>query len=269
MSKLTLVCQNCDQTLDFTNKTASRFCSKSCQYQKVGKIHRERAKARRDSAPLKLCKQCQNPIMSRTAPLFCNRSCSATYHNASRGPMSQEQRIKISNTMREKVIIDITEGFKNVSPKLMKRFIVGPYTPIYRNICKKTGLVFYAPTYKKYHPSVITDRQHYAYLCQFKFSISQFPLWFDGTIIKEHGWYSTPGSRKGLTNTNGVSRDHRLSIQDGWESLILPSVICHPANCLLTLHKNNQRKKCNSSITLDELMVDIKKFEQLYPNWQK
>ena len=53
----------------------------------------------------KLCKQCKKIIpFEKTENDFCCRSCGANYSNAHRAPMTEEQKIKISNTMKEKVL---------------------------------------------------------------------------------------------------------------------------------------------------------------------
>ena len=80
--------------------------------------------------------------------------------------------------------------------------------------------------------------------------------------------YSTPGSRRGKLNLNGVSRDHMLSVTEGWLNNVDIKLIRHPANCNLILHRDNQKKNIKSSISIDELHNRIKSFEELYPNWK-
>ena len=61
-------------------------------------------------------------------------------------------------------------------------------------------------------------------------------------------------------NLDGVSRDHMLSVKDWFINGIDPAVISHPANCDLVLHRANQRKRSDSSITVEELLDRIKKW---------
>lgn len=202
------------------------------------------------------CFQCNSITFN---PKFCSPSCRTTYCNKARGPRSLETRSAIRATIK----------FQRPKRPSWKDNIAGPYSTVYRNTCCKTNKIFYSSKYQKYHPSFIADRKHYAYLCRFQFSISKFPEWFDGRIIQEHGWYSTPGSRSGKRNLNGVSRDHKLSVDYGYKNNIPPSIIAHPANCELVLHKHNQNKHSKSSITHEQLLSDIQTFNSIYTNWQK
>ena len=65
-------------------------------------------------------------------------------------------------------------------------------------------------------------------------------------------------------NKNGYTRDHILSIFDGFNLNILPEYIKHPANCELLLHSENSRKNKNSSVTKEKLLEKIKKWETKY-----
>jgi hypothetical protein len=97
----------------------------------------------------------------------------------------------------------------------------------------------------------------YRQRCKFTFSIADYPDKFNSDLILEHGWYS-PSNKQ--NNLDGVSRDHMLSVKDGFINGIDPAVISHPANCDLVLHRANQRKRSNSSITVEELLDRIKKW---------
>jgi len=237
-------CEQCSIKF-FPSRTGQvrRFCGTECA---------------KKSRPCKTthCLQCNTVTFN---PKFCSKSCAATHSNLNRAPMTERQKQAISKTLKARKKRKAT----------WKDNIFGPYTIAYRNVCCKTGLIFYAKTWQKYHPSVIADKKHYAVLCKFRFSIGQFPLWFDGKIILDHGWYSTPGSRKGVKNLNGVSRDHRISVDYGYQHGIDPQIIQHPANCHLVLHTENQRKNTKCSITIEKLMDDISAFDALYPKWHK
>jgi hypothetical protein len=186
------------------------------------------------------CLNC-NKELTRIQNKFCCKSCAAIYNNAHK----DWSKIKTGPAPKPKII--------------------GPYSTVYFNTCAKTGLIFCSKSYQKFHPTVYADKQHYSWLCKFTFSISKYPLWFKGDIIEQYGWYSTPGSRKGILNTNGVSRDHMISVSYGYVNNIDPKIISHPANCKLLRHKDNQSKKTKCSITLDGLLLLIKDFELLYP----
>jgi hypothetical protein len=188
---------------------------------------------------------------------FCSRSCGTKFSNSKR-ILSDDTKRKISESTKSTV-----EKFKDQ--------IVGDYTKIYLCTCKFSGVKWYSNKRKLIYPDLVDTKNHYANSAKFRFAISSFPKWFNtaANLINEYGWYSTPGSNKsGIKNLNGISRDHMYSINDGWINKIDPTLLKHPANCRLMQHKTNSSKNKNSSITLDELIQNIKKFECLYPDWQ-
>lgn len=73
-------------------------------------------------------------------------------------------------------------------------------------------------------------------------------------LLKEHGMYHKKN------NLTGVVRDHRLSTSEGFKKDILPEILLHPANCEFITHKNNARKSGTSSISLEELLIEIKRW---------
>ena len=75
--------------------------------------------------------------------------------------------------------------------------------------------------------------------------------------MEKYGWYSPSNKNNNLL---GVSKDHLYSVKDGFLNVIDPSIIKHPANCKLMLHKDNNSKGYKSIITLDELLDRIKKW---------
>lgn len=107
---------------------------------------------------------------------------------------------------------------------------------------------------------------HYRSRAAFRFSVYEFPAEFDLVLINRYGWYSPTGkhgkNRKNL-NLTGVSRDHLYTIADGFQHNIDPIVLAHPANCVLMLHAENNKKR-KSSIPIDELFERIKLWEQKY-----
>jgi len=59
-----------------------------------------------------------------------------------------------------------------------------------------------------------------------------------------------------------VSRDHMLSVKEGFELGIDPKLLSHPANCELMVHNDNISKNKKSSITLEELLERIENFNK-------
>ena len=197
-------------------------------------------------------------------PRFCNKSCAAKYNNAHRSVESRKkQKISVRKTCSKKPTI------KNQFGEHERRIDIipeGPYTKVYLCTCKYSEKQFYAATTRRVHPQLSRNKKEYTYSCQFRFGISSYPEWFNdaSNLIKEHGWYSTPGSRKGAKNLNGISRDHMYSITDGWLNDVPVELIRHPANCSLVPHKENQSKHKRSTISLNELHQRIKRFESMY-----
>lgn len=97
----------------------------------------------------------------------------------------------------------------------------------------------------------------------FKFNLADYPDEFDFTLIKKYGWYS-PTNKK--NNLGGVSRDHMLSVREGFEQGIDPKLLAHPANCKLMIHNENVSKHKTSSISLIELLQRIETFDKKYGN---
>lgn len=97
----------------------------------------------------------------------------------------------------------------------------------------------------------------YRQRCAFDFDIADYPDKFNVELVEQLGWYSP--KNKG-NNLNGISRDHRLSVREGFELGVTPEIIKHPANCELMPHRQNQKKKSNSSISLEELLHRISKW---------
>ena len=67
-----------------------------------------------------------------------------------------------------------------------------------------------------------------------------------------------------VDNPNVVSRDHMLSVRQGFELGLDPFILAHPANCKLMIHNENISKNKRSSISLDDLLERIKEFEIKY-----
>lgn len=226
------------------------------------------------------CLQCGSSTLSK----FCSQSCSGKYNNNKRKDSnfsySATSRIKkrksrhfttnkndITNpyTLNTSVILINKKLKTQKAEELFLSSIVGPYTKIYKNTCSKTGETFFSSGKRKFHPTIISDRSDYRRLCQFNFSISQFPREFDYSLVEEYGWYSTPGSRKGVTNLNGISRDHIISVDYGWKNNIDPKIISHPANCQLMRHSENNKKKMACGITVEDLLLKIAEWDGKYP----
>lgn len=101
----------------------------------------------------------------------------------------------------------------------------------------------------------------YKSCCQFKFALNNYPDEFDFSLIEKHGWYK---AKNRGDNLNGISRDHIYSRNKGFEELIDPYIISHPANCQLLRHNDNISKHKGCDISIGDLIEKIKKWHQKY-----
>lgn len=220
------VCENCGSLLDYSHRK-NKFCSKSC-----AALYNNNRKT--------------ITTKGKTKSHHCS-ICGDEFTGSIHLPKNSSICLKCRNKQRASI---------RISPSY-------PSCVLYINTCQKTGLVFCSSAWKKYHPEVINDKEDYYRACKFKFSISDFPHWFNTDIIKKHGMYS-PGNRT-ERNINGTSRDHLVSISYGWKNNIDTKLLSHPANCDLKLHKDNQSKRHRCEITVEELKERIQDFEKIYP----
>lgn len=144
--------------------------------------------------------------------------------------------------------------------------------------CKYCGKKFNSKKYKKYCSRECSSKykklerslylyskgkvlQLYKEACNFTFSLKSFPNEFNFSLIEEFGWYKA--KNKG-NNLNGVSRDHKISKQYGFDNLIDPYIISHPANCELIQQNENSSKKDKCSISINNLLNNIQNWNKIY-----
>ena len=124
-----------------------------------------------------------------------------------------------------------------------------------QTILSKKGRYCSRRCWINYEDSVKGQFEEYRQKCKFTFDVKEFPGRFDLALLEQLGWYGPTNKRNNLT---GVSKDHMVSVKDGFIKNIDPSIISHPANCALLPHKKNQSKGSKSSIQLDELLERIR-----------
>lgn len=106
-----------------------------------------------------------------------------------------------------------------------------------------------------------TKKQVYKCLCKFTFSLNEFPNEFNFELIEKFGWYKAKNRGNNLL---GVSRDHKYSREEGFKNLVDPYIISHPANCELLQHTLNSSKYIDCSITIEDLINNIKVWNNKY-----
>jgi hypothetical protein len=181
-----------------------------------------------------ICKQCSTVISyDKRTGKFCNASCAAKYNNLHR-----------SSTAKK------TGPAKKIKEPKLK------FSTLHKCVCKHCGIEWRA----RYNTRVCeTHKEMYSHNGRaqfwFTFSLSSYPDLFDGTLIKQHGMRSKE-------NPNGVTRDHRVSVQDAILNGYDPFYIKHPVNCELMLFKDNASKHTKSSITYKQLVAMVDDYEK-------
>lgn len=207
----------------------------------------------------KICENCGNLLdFDRYGEKFCNHSCSASFTNKHREVTWQES---ISNGVKNYIEKNGYFGaILNKKPKIISE-----------KICPNCSSSFFTNNKfcsqecrRNYNRKDMDEYKAYRSDTMFKFNLADYPDEFDFNLVKEHGWYSPTNKNN---NLNGVSRDHMLSVREGFELGIDPKLISHPANCRLMIHNENISKNKNSSITYEELLERIKVFEEKYGGW--
>jgi len=177
---------------------------------------------------------------------YCNSSCQASVTGVGR---------IVSESTREK-------------HRLSRLKQIGDYKKVDCKWCGSELLVMNRRLYcdsecrRKYNRKNMDEFLIYKADTKFGFNLGDYPKEFNFGLIEEHGWYSPTNSRK--PNIGGISRDHMLSVREGFNSGIDPKLLSHPANCKLMIHGDNISKNKKSSITEEELKERIKEWNKKY-----
>ena len=78
--------------------------------------------------------------------------------------------------------------------------------------------------------------------------------------MKEKGWYCKGGRYK-KWNPSGLTRDHKISVNEAIKNNYDPYYIKHPLNCELMSFEKNNKKKIKSSLTYQQLLKIVDKYE--------
>jgi len=95
---------------------------------------------------------------------------------------------------------------------------------------------------------------------KFTFNVYEYPNLFDLSLLENRGWFA-PGGKTGKWNPDGISRDHKVSINEAIRNGYDPFYISHPLNCELMIHIENDKKKHHSSMSYDELVRQVDEYE--------
>ena len=267
-------CKNCGNE----TKGKNVYCSYSCRNIYVNKNLRDYTK-NGDAISLnsknnyyknpKYCKVCGNaiPYDRKEDSQYCSRECSKTQINKNRKGLKHN----LSEEGRSALVKTALVNFFNkrgINPKYeenRKEYFDNPKKCLncecILDFKKRKNIFCNINCKKEYYVNNIEEYKLYYKLSKFKFNLKDYNNEFNFDLIKEHGWYK---AKNNGDNINGVSRDHKFSVREGFRRLINPLLIAHPANCELIINRENQSKCDDCSLTIDELLNNIKTFEDKY-----
>lgn len=237
------------------------------------------------------CKQCNATLpYKQRMNKFCSSSCSASFNNAKR----TREGYAVSETHKQQVSTFMTGRNHNRKILYSKVFRCkhcgkyhqfkankqtcclnakqhshktnlsesAPYTKVILCSCTICAKQFYAKTYNKYCQNCKFVAPNIRAIYRFKFNLYDYPDLFDLELLSKVGFYS-PGGKSGRWNIEGFSRDHRVSISEAIANRYDPYYISHPINCELMSHKANSQKKGKSSISYQDLIIQVENYDKL------
>jgi len=209
---------------------------------------------------MKKCENCGKINNEDYSNRFCSEKCSRSY--STKNDNSREQKYASCIDCKSKIRINKRASLKlcrcdKCKISLRKK----KYKENNKRICKYCGNEInkrfkqICDTCSNFYMNVYRDR------CSFKFDLNKYKNEFDLDIYKKYGTYT---AKNRGNNFNGIVRNHMFSINDAYKISLDPLLVAHPANCRLIKNIENLNKNRKSSITLQELINKILKFESKY-----
>jgi hypothetical protein len=131
--------------------------------------------------------------------------------------------------------------------KLKRHFFLQKRIDLYKNLFIESALEEQKLSSSK------DSIDNYRYKARFVFSNVKDLSKIKGyKLLQKYGYYNSK------TNPSGVVKDHRFSINEGIKRGIEPSILGHLCNCEFLLMADNARKSDKCSMTLSELLQEIK-----------
>lgn len=261
------ICKHCSRT-EFKSKKSYLAHESKCKHNpdkvyyntsspernaKIALTNIRKAKQKYSENPSK-CKLCDNAIdYNNRNQLFCSPQCKSSSIKLSRPKHSTETKKRISKTLSSKKKYswrkDLSHQYRNTD-KI--------FTKIFKNTCAHCGKVSYTKRRKKYckeheHLYGANGRNKFV----FTFNVYSYPGLFDLELISKYKW------RCSKTNPNGITRDHKISINEAIRNDYDPYYIKHPLNCELMLFNDNNKKNTHSSIEYTDLISQVIKYEKV------
>lgn len=257
-------CKNveCENSVD----GGRTYCSLKCRNYYVNKYLRDYSKngiglsaktiEKYENNP----KFCKNPNCGKKIEYnkrindYCNNSCSASVTNVGIDRKNQ----KISSSAYQNIL-------NSNRKKRGEHFIDYSFCRFCGTGLDVSNRVkFCSEECRKKHKRVNMDEyKKYKSDAKFNFNLADYPDEFDFKLIEEYGWYKP--TNKG-DNLKGVSRDHMLSVREGFDLGVDPKLISHPANCKLMIHTQNISKNKKSTISVEQLIDMITEWDKKYKN---
>ena len=237
------------------HNSVKKTCANKFKDYYISKIENDRVNLENWISEQHKCEKC-GKVMTEYfgSGRFCSRACANTRNH------SIETKEKIKKSFEEKNKELLNKYYKNPKRCVICGNIIN-YECSRRKTCsKKCKYLLKYP--QEYNKSVY---KLYRKQCHFTFKLYDYYDELDLDLINIYGMYKIYSSSNRLNNNiNGVSRDHMYSILDGFVNKVDPYLISHPANCKIIKQIDNASKHSNSSITLDELMERVEKFNIKY-----
>lgn len=223
-------------------------------------LYQERAIKKYNASP-KTCTVCSGCIpwegrTNKTCSTECRSKLQSAYNsvrNLDKESAARKRETLMSTLNRKKNDIFKWQDHLTMQYKSADK---DNYCKLRLNTCSHCSVKFYSRTQKKYcnsHAGLYNANGRNQFV--FTFNVYHYPDLFNLDLIKEHKW------RCSKTNPNGVTRDHRVSINEAIRNGYDSYYIKHPLNCELMLFSENNRKKHNSSMTYAELVRMVDKWE--------
>lgn len=204
------------------------------------------------------CKNCNKRFFAvRSEYQYCSKSCSTSSQNQKRKhdgwSLSKRSKQQISQSLKK------LPRKESTKPKIE---FSGEFSRIFNMNCKHCNSKFCSRTQKQYcseHAALYMAENRNRF--KFTFNVFHYPELFDLESLDKTGWYS-PGGKAGKWNIDGLSRDHKVSVNESIKNNYDPFYIKHPLNCELITHAANNKKKTKSSIEYEELVLLVEDYEQ-------
>lgn len=262
------ICPYCGEVLMMNKRSFAnhvRWCKKNPRYSEIKESCISKLKSKPSKQKTYIC-QCE--VCGKEYEVQCTEYIYKLGKYRKTCCDNCAKQLTVNNTDNKLKNKKISEAFQQ-KPSYKKHII---------RTCKYCGVQFETHSHNRIFCSCLCSNRYrklggckdindkklksiYKSSCQFNFALNSYPGEFDFSLIEKYGWYK---AKNRGNNLNGVSRDHIYSRDKGFENLIDPYIISHPANCQLLRHNDNMSKNSDCDIELESLIEKIKKWNQKY-----